>query len=75
MGGCLGCLGQDQYSDPAADASARRAAAEAAERRAGAYSNSAAGRAAAKTADQIARERRQQAQGDTRPALTANDWN
>jgi len=77
MGCCESCFGsaKSEYYDPEADAAARRAAAEAAERRANQYANSAAGRAAAKTQEQIARERRQQVQGDTRPALTANDWN
>lgn len=77
MGCCESCFGEQQsnYSDPESDAAARRAAAEAAERRQNQYANSAAGRAAAKSQEQIARERRQHLQGDTRPALTANDWN
>eukprot|EP00967_Tisochrysis_lutea_P089687 scaffold127839_cov33-Tisochrysis_lutea.AAC.1 len=76
MGCCESCLGGDSsYSDPEMDAAARRAAAAAAERRANQYANSAAGRAAARTQEQIARERRQQMQGDTKPALTASDWN
>lgn len=72
------CFGRGEtYSDPETDAAARRAAAEAAERRAQTFAGSSAGRAAAKTQDQIARERRQVAHGEVRPSLpvTAQDWN
>ena len=77
MGCCESCFGggESSYSDPVADAAARRAAAEAAERRAQQYADSAHGRAAQRQAQEMDRERKRQIAGqNTTPAMTAADW-